>query len=79
MKKYFFGVMLFFSGFIGMLTIIVLEILKPALNDNYSSVTIKGLNGFLKDHNLTFLFILFIFAIVIGLIICGIEAFSKKI
>lgn len=74
MKRMLLGMMLFFAGFIGILTIKCISIFRPW---DYNGIV--GLHGFLLGTNTMFVFVLSCIICVIGLIICAIEYFRKTV
>ena len=72
MKRMLLGMMLFFTGFVGMLTLCCISVFKPW---NYNGI--EGLRGFLLGTNTTSIFVISCIICVIGLIICVIEYFRK--
>lgn len=73
MKKMFFGAMLFFSGFLGILSLWITSIFKPW---SYNDIT--GFHGFLLGTGTMPLFILSCIICAIGLVVCSIEAFFNR-
>jgi hypothetical protein len=73
MKKMLFGSMLFIGGFIGLLTLVALSILKPWQYNDFT-----GLIGFLLGSNTLFIFVLFGIMLIKGLYICYFEAYKRR-
>ncbi|MCX7951023.1 MAG: hypothetical protein N2594_03640 [Clostridiales bacterium] len=73
MKKIFLGTFISLLGFVGILTFIILSVIKPW---DYNGIT--GLYGFLLGTKNIFNFFLFLIMFIVGIGICFYEAYIKK-